>query len=101
METLTDKQRFLLESRSKHITRFGSQGSLDLPVEYIDSLSKFKASHLISEILRLEAFDKDLDEYPQFKDFESIKHFVNQALDEDFDPKNSDFMKGENKWTNN
>ncbi len=94
METLTDKQRFLLTSRSKHITRFGSQGILDLPVDYIDGLSKFKASHLIAEILRLEAFDKDLDEYPQFADFEAIKHFVDQALDEDFNYKNSDFLGG-------
>jgi len=94
MEILTDKQRFLLTSRSKHITRFGSQGILDLPVDYIDGLSKFKASHLIAEILRLEAFDKDLDEYPQFADFEAIKHFVAQALDEDFNYKNSDFLGG-------
>ena len=94
METLTDKQRYLLTSRSKHITRFGSQGILDLPVDYIDGLSKFKASHLIAEILRLEAFDKDLVEYPQFADFEAIKHFVAQALDEDFNYKNSDFLGG-------
>ena len=94
METLTDKQRYLLTSRSKHITRFGSQGILDLPVDYIDGLSKFKASHLIAEILRLEAFDKDLDEYPQFADFEAIKHFVAQALDLDFNYKNSDFLGG-------
>jgi len=97
METLTDKQRFLLTSRSKHITRFGSQGILDLPVDYIDSLSKFKASHLIAEIFRLEAYDKDLDEYPQFKDFEAIKHFVDQALDTDFDYKKSDFLQAKGK----
>lgn len=94
MDQLTEKQRFVLESNSKHFARFGSQGSLDLPKEYIASLSKFKASHLIAEIFRLKAYDKDLDEYPQFKDFEAIKHFVDQALDTDFDYKKSDFLGG-------
>lgn len=66
-EPLTEKQRGLLESKSKYVTRFGSQGSLDLSVETIASLSKTEASNLISAILMGEDIGIDFEEYTEEK----------------------------------
>lgn len=72
-EPLTEKQRGLLESKSKYVTRFGSQGSLDLPVETIASLSKTEASNLIGTIMTAQEIGIDLEDWELNTEEELLK----------------------------
>ena len=94
MEPLTDKQKYVLYKYSSFDAGYGSH-ELDLPLKYIDGLTKFKASRLIGEIMRLQDLnpDKYANEWEQLSSFKAIQKFINQGLDEDFDPKSLE--KGE------